>query len=187
MSSRKALVQLSLQLAGQSFIVACQLQTTHVKTCKLLQICRQVLTRLLSRYQDVRTACSQLLRQVWNKLLSPCCTVDDGNKLATSCSNKTIVQAVRNKLLRACCHQLVRRADYTTLVGTTCCRSVSLVMQPCYKMIPACSMLTCQQRGTSSANTSCCQTVRFLRVQVCYAMQYCFKFAMLITMFCYKL
>jgi hypothetical protein len=29
------------------------------------------------------------LGQVWNKLLSPCYKVDDGNRLATSCSNKT--------------------------------------------------------------------------------------------------
>jgi hypothetical protein len=36
-------------------------------------------------------------------LLSSCYKVDDGNRLATRCSNKT----VRNKLLRACCHQLV--------------------------------------------------------------------------------
>ena len=35
-------------------------------------------------------------------------TIDDGNRLATSCSNKvTVTQAVRNKLLRACCHKLV--------------------------------------------------------------------------------
>jgi hypothetical protein len=34
-----------------------------------------------------------------------------------------LIQAVRNKLLRACCHQLVNnllRADYIRLVGTTC-------------------------------------------------------------------
>jgi hypothetical protein len=78
----------------------------------------------------VRTACSQLLWQVWNKSLSPCYKVDDGNRLATSCSNKTNIQAVRNKLLRACSHQLVNnllRADDIRLVGTTCSESVGLV------------------------------------------------------------
>jgi hypothetical protein len=35
----------------------------------------------------VRTACSQLLRQVWNKLLLRCYKVDDGDKLVTSCCN----------------------------------------------------------------------------------------------------
>ena len=37
----------------------------------------------------VRSACSQLLCQVWNKLLSSRYKVDDGNRLATSCSNTT--------------------------------------------------------------------------------------------------
>jgi hypothetical protein len=34
-----------------------------------------------------------------------------------------LIQAVRNKLLRACCHQLVT----CSLVGTTCCESVGLI------------------------------------------------------------
>jgi hypothetical protein len=41
-----------------------------------------------------------------------------------------LIQAVRNKLLRACCHQLVDdllRADDIALIGTTCCESVGLV------------------------------------------------------------
>ena len=41
-----------------------------------------------------------------------------------------LIQAVRNKLLRACCHQLVNnllRADDIRLVGTTCCESVGLI------------------------------------------------------------
>ena len=41
-----------------------------------------------------------------------------------------LIQAVRNKLLRACCHQhvddLLRAVDIR-LVGTTCCESVGLV------------------------------------------------------------
>jgi hypothetical protein len=55
--------------------------------------------------------------------------VNDGNRLATSCSNKN--KAVPNKLLRACCHyQLVSNllhADGIRLVGTTCCESVGLI------------------------------------------------------------
>jgi hypothetical protein len=45
--------------------------------------------------------------------------VDDGNRLATSCSDK---ETTCNKLLRACCHQLVNTflcADDTRLVETT--------------------------------------------------------------------
>ena len=41
-----------------------------------------------------------------------------------------LIQAVRNKLLRACCHQLVNnllRADDIRFVGTTCCESVGLI------------------------------------------------------------
>ena len=48
---------------------------------------QHVVTRLLwSRYQDVFAL---LVWQVWNKLLSPCYKVDDGTRLATSCSNET--------------------------------------------------------------------------------------------------
>jgi hypothetical protein len=46
----------------------------------------------------------------------------DGDRLATSCSDKTNIQTVRNKLLRACWHQLVTnlsRADDVGLIGTT--------------------------------------------------------------------
>ena len=41
-----------------------------------------------------------------------------------------LIQAVRNKLLRACCHQLVNnlsRADDIRLIGTTCYESVGLI------------------------------------------------------------
>ena len=42
----------------------------------------------------------------------------------------TNIQAVRNKLLRACCHRLFNnmlRADDIRLVGTTCRESVGLI------------------------------------------------------------
>ena len=63
------------------------------------------------------------------KLLSPCYKVDDGTDLLQVVPTR-LIQAVRNKLLRACCHQLVNdllRADDIRLVGTTCCESVGLV------------------------------------------------------------
>jgi hypothetical protein len=104
---------------------------THIKSRKLLQICKQVVTRLLSsRYQDV-----------FALLVPSCC-----DKSGTSCYHLVIglmtvtdllqviptrpIQAVCNKLLRACCHQLVNnllRADDIRLVGTTCCESVGLI------------------------------------------------------------
>jgi hypothetical protein len=57
----------------------------------LLQICKQNCNEVDVKPISgcVRNACSQLLRHVWNKLLSPCYKVDDGNRLATSCSNMT--------------------------------------------------------------------------------------------------
>ncbi len=68
-----------------------------------------------------------------------------------------LIQAVRNKLLRACCHQLVNnllRADEVRLVGTTCCESVDLINL----------FQTCPQLGTSSPNTS----VRCLHIYWCH-------------------
>ena len=41
-----------------------------------------------------------------------------------------LIEAVRNKLLRACCHQLVNNlllADDIRLVGTTCCDSIGFI------------------------------------------------------------
>ena len=54
-----------------------------------------------------------------------------------------LIQAVRNKLLRACAHQLVNnllRANDIRLVGTRNKR-VCWSRQPCYKMITTCSRL----------------------------------------------
>jgi hypothetical protein len=49
--------------------------------------CKKVVVKAISGC--TRTACSQLLCQIWNKLLSPCYKVDDGDRLAAGCSNKT--------------------------------------------------------------------------------------------------
>ena len=98
---------------------------------KLLQICKQVVARLLaSQFQDV-----------FALLVPSCC-----DKSGTSCYHLVtrlmtvtdllqvvptrLIQAVRNKLLRACCHQLVNnllRADDIRHVGTTCCESVGFI------------------------------------------------------------
>ena len=105
---------------------------THVKTHKLLQICKQVVSK--QGYKSIS-------RDVLPLLVPSCC-----DKSGTSCYHlvtrlmmvtdflqvvpKRLIQSVRNKLLRACCHQLVNnllRADDIRLVGTTCCESVGLV------------------------------------------------------------
>jgi hypothetical protein len=60
----------------------------HVKTRMLLQICKQIVTRLLSsRYQDVFAL---LVPSCWDKSGTSCYR-DDGNTLAANCSNKTII------------------------------------------------------------------------------------------------
>jgi hypothetical protein len=73
-------------ILNSSVLVWYILKNTQVVT-DLQTSCNKVVGKPISGC--VRTACSQLLWQVWNKLLSPCYKVDDGNRLATSCSNKT--------------------------------------------------------------------------------------------------
>ena len=104
---------------------------THVKTLKLSQICKQVVARLLSsRYQDVFAllvpSCCDKSETSCYHLVTRLMTVTDLLQVVPT----RLIQAVRNKLLRACCHQLVNnllRADDIRLVGTTCCESVGLV------------------------------------------------------------
>jgi hypothetical protein len=64
-----------------------------------------------------------------------------------------LIQAVRNKLPRACCHQLVNKLLRADDIG------VSTSLQDDNNLFQ-----TTQQRGTSSANTSCWRAVRLLRV-----------------------
>ena len=94
--------------SSSRFVYDCQPIYTHTKTRKLIQICKQVVTRLLStRYQDV-----------FALLVPSCC-----DKFGTSCYHLVtrlmtvtdllqvvpirLIQAVRHKLLQACCHKLV--------------------------------------------------------------------------------
>ena len=58
----------------------------HYVVIDLQTSCKKVVIKPISGC--VRTACSQLLPQVWNTL-SPCYKVADGNRLATSYSNET--------------------------------------------------------------------------------------------------
>jgi hypothetical protein len=96
-----------------------------------LQIrCNKVVVKPISGC--VRTACSQLLWQVWNKLLT--CY-----HLVTIVSTR-LIQAVRNKLLRACCHQLVNNCRRYQTCWNNLLR-VCRPHQPCYKMITTCSRL----------------------------------------------
>ena len=102
------------------------------KTHKLLQICKQVAARLLSsRYQDVFAllvpSCCDMSGTSCYHLVTRLMTVTDLLQVVPT----RLIQAVRNKLLRACCHRLVinnlLRADDIRLVGTTCCESVGLI------------------------------------------------------------
>ena len=53
-------------------------KSTHVKTHKLLQVVKQVVTNMSNKLSTscVRTACSQLLQQIWIKLLTTCNKLD---------------------------------------------------------------------------------------------------------------
>jgi hypothetical protein len=79
--------------------------------------CNKVVVKLISGC--VRTACSQSLWQVWNKLyhlVTRLMMVTDLLQVVPT----RLIQAVRNKLLRACWHQLVNnweQAVRTHLVG----------------------------------------------------------------------
>ncbi len=66
-----------------------------------------------------------------------------------------LIQAVRNKVLQACCHQLVNnllRADDIRLLGTLVASLLasSTMLQDDNNLFQ-----TCQQLETSSPNTSC--------------------------------
>jgi hypothetical protein len=105
--------------------------STHGKPRKLLQICKQVVTKLLtSRYLDVFAllvpSCCDKSGTSWYHLVTRLMTVTDLLQVVPT----RLIQAVRNKLLRACCHQLVNnlsRADDIGLIETTCCESVGVI------------------------------------------------------------
>jgi hypothetical protein len=112
---------------------------------KLLQICKQVVTRLLSgRYQDVFAllvpSCCDKSGTSCYHLVTRLMTVTDLLQVVAT----RLIQTVRNKLLRACCHQLVNNLLRATI-------SDLLEQQPCYKMITTCSRLV---RFVSSKSTS---------------------------------
>ena len=91
---------------------------------------------------------NNLLRQVWNKLLSPCYKVDDGSRLDTSCSNKTtVIQAV-------CFYELIVTNVLTTVRRYQTCWNNLLRAccphQPCYKMRTTCSRLVTNWEQSSS-------------------------------------
>jgi hypothetical protein len=119
------------------------------------------------------TTCSQLLWQVWNKLLASSYKVDDGNELATSCSNKT-----NTNLFVTSCYELV----VINLLTTCYVQTISDLLEQLVASLLASSTLlqddnnlfqTCQQLRTSSANTSCWQAaVRFLGGYTDEAMTY---------------
>jgi hypothetical protein len=125
----------SLIILTRLLLTACSKLVDNLGQAVRTQLVDGLLVDLL---QDVR------FLRVWDMfaLLVPSCC----NKSGTSCYHLVtrlmtvtdlqqvvptrLIQAVRNKLLRACCHQLVNnllRADDIRLVGTTCCESVGLV------------------------------------------------------------
>ena len=105
-----------------------------------------VITRLLSsRYQDVFAP------------LVPCCCdksgtsyyhfVDDGDRLAITCCNKTNMDSTIG------CHQRVTCRRHQTCWNKFL--QVCWPHQPCYKTITTCIVPDLSQLATSSMNTPC--------------------------------
>jgi hypothetical protein len=128
-------------------------------TLKMCKLCKQVVTRSLSnRYQDVFAllvpSCN-LLRQVWNSCFHLVKRLTDGNRLATSRSNKTSSNT-------SCS---TSRYELVALLPSTCyVQTISDLLEQLVASLLASSTLlqddnnlfqTCQQLGTSSANASC--------------------------------
>ena len=128
-----------------------------VKTRKLSHICKPVVTRLLLRgYQDVfalfvPSCCDKSGTSCYHLYYK----VDDGNRLVTSCFNKTLIQAVRV----TGCYELV----VIKLLTTCYVQTISDLLEQLVASVLTSSTLlqddnslfqTCQQLGSSSANTS---------------------------------
>jgi hypothetical protein len=85
--------------------------TTHVNTHKLLQVCKQVAccksVHKLST-SCVRTACYQLLWQVWNKLLTTCIiSLMALSDLLQGCYNKFNKVIIITRMLQGWRHKVV--------------------------------------------------------------------------------
>jgi flagellar biosynthesis component FlhA len=148
------------QLGTSSANTTCrQLVNRFVTTC--LQTCNNlcVFTRVLWRQlQHVRDSYDHMeIRMIGNQMISEC--------VRTACSQlltcleqvvitlyqvvpSRLIQAVRNKLQRACCHQLVTCRRHQLL-------RVCWLHQPCYKMITTCSRLdnNCEQAVRTHVKT----------------------------------
>ena len=92
----------------------------HVKTRKLFQGCCQ----------------ADIMKDVFALLVPSCCDKSGKSQIVPT----RLIQAVRKKLLRACCHQLVTCRRYQTCWNNLL--RVCWPHQPCYKMI-TCSRLVC--------------------------------------------
>jgi hypothetical protein len=120
---------------------------------------------------DLQTSCSKVLssryQDVFALLVPPSCCDKSGTScyhLVTRLMTVTdllqvvptrLIQAVRNKLLRTCCHQLLTWREYQTCWDNLL--RVCWPHQSRYKMITSLEQVfqTCQQVETSGANTSC--------------------------------
>jgi hypothetical protein len=105
----------------------------------------------------VRTACSQLLQQVWNKLLTTCNKLDDIIRLVTRLFLQVWYNHDITRMLQVWRHKVVTILLYHMTVS-------DLLEQRCHKsdvtklaVLQVVNSLfqNCWQLGTSSANTTC--------------------------------
>jgi hypothetical protein len=115
---------------GSSFANFCGKYFPYLRKGRFENNITKILSVRSSRYQDVFAllvpSCCDKSGTSCYPLVTRLMTVTDLLQVVPT----RLIQAVRNKLLRPCCHQLVNnllRADDIRLVRTTCCESVGII------------------------------------------------------------
>jgi hypothetical protein len=166
---------------------------THIKTHKLLQVCKQVVTNLFTSYRQVHTQKSRILwqvcqqvvfallvtscQQVWNKLLTIC------NNLYQACYKffpTSPIQSWYSSLLQPCVVNFVTLLFIMTVSD--------LLEQPCDKSDNVIKLVT---TGNKQCEATCWQLVnRFVTtcLQICNNLwvSTCVLFALLVPSCCNK-
>ena len=108
--------------------------STRVKTHKLLQVCKQVVTSLFTRCQQVVFALfvPSLLQQIWNKLLTTCNKLDGIIRLVTRLFLQVCYSHDTTKMLQG--WRVFTRKNLTTCSKSANKPSTSCVRTACYKL-----------------------------------------------------
>ena len=141
-------------------------------TVDKLAICKMYTRKNAQVVTDLQTSCNKVVVQIDIRMYSHC---KSGYHLVTRLMTVTdlqqvvptrLIQAVRNKLLRACCHQLVTCRRYQTCWNNLLEQLVvSLLASSTLLQEDNNSFQTCQQLGASrQTHPEQRQAMRFLSV-----------------------